>query len=815
MALLEFTGGFAGHDVRIGRSSGAEPGAGGPAQALVRRLTFSGGLAGHEVVLRARADAVLGAGGTPQGPVRALTFSGGLSGFNPLIGALAGVADGAVGAHQPWVRKLTFSGGLSGFEPAVGELAGVGSGAPGPKRALHRPLTFSGGFGGFNPAVGGRAEALAGERGNPLPLHARLVWSGSFGGFDPAMRRLLVRVADPERLQPPGGELRYRFMVEADAGIVAYEWDFGDGATSTDAEAVHDFAGPGTYTVVLLATDEAGNRIRAERVVVVENLAPTADFTLAPAAPKTTDKVQFTDQSTDPDGIVVAWHWRFGDGATSTERHPVHRFRGGGEWLVALTVTDDHGVRHTTERLLSVAEVGPQAAFDHDPEASTAAPVQFTDQSTDADGIVVAWQWDFGDGGTSTERHPRHRYAAQGDYDIQLTVTDDSGLTHAAQRRIMVVGQHPTAAFALAPAAPTTADVVQFTDQSSDPDGEIVAWQWDFGDGEIAADANPEHQYADDGAYEVFLTVTDNDGATHTTRRLLRVANVAPLAAFTPEPGTPQTNEAVEFLEAASDSDGRIIAWLWDFGDGATSTLRNPRHSYDDDGTYRVKLKVIDDDGAAHVAVAELAVLNRPPTAAFDVEPDEPHFLEDVQFTDTSEDSDGEIVSWHWDFGDGTGSTDQNPKHRYDEPGTYRVQLTVTDDDGAQATMARDLEVGLPLPVPLFSWTEALTDGGIIVQVPDESWARLPDDETGRLGLGIRQWHWEFIDPAGERNASAEQNPTRIISAPGQHSVELTVTDERGRQATLRKVLRLGSVEPLPEDSPAIIDAAIRPISKA
>ncbi|MGH7543813.1 MAG: PKD domain-containing protein [Gemmatimonadota bacterium] len=153
----------------------------------------------------------------------------------------------------------------------------------------------------------------------------------------------------------------------------------------------------------------------------------------------------------------------------------------------------------------------PTAAF---AESCDGLACAFTDQSTDADGSVVAWSWAFGDGATSTSQSPSHSYAAAGTYTVTLTATDDDGATDDVSGTVTVTvpppNEPPTAGFA----ASCTDLNCTFTDQSTDADGSVVAWSWAFGDGATATSQSPSHSYAAAGTYTVTLTVTDDDGDT-------------------------------------------------------------------------------------------------------------------------------------------------------------------------------------------------------------------------------------------------------------------------------------------------------------
>jgi serine protease len=171
------------------------------------------------------------------------------------------------------------------------------------------------------------------------------------------------------------------------------------------------------------------------------NSPPTASFTSS-----CTDLVcSFTDTSTDPDGTVTAWSWDFGDGGGSNAQHPSHTYSVGGTYSVALTVTDDDGATSTTSQSVTVSapNSAPTAAFTH---ACTDLACAFTDQSTDADGAVVAWSWSFGDGAASTAQNPSYTYTSEGTYTVTLTVTDDDGAENSASQNVSVTAPSPPSA---------------------------------------------------------------------------------------------------------------------------------------------------------------------------------------------------------------------------------------------------------------------------------------------------------------------------------------------------------------------------------
>lgn len=204
-----------------------------------------------------------------------------------------------------------------------------------------------------------------------------------------------------------------------------YRWDFGDGRRGRGLRVTHSYAFPGIYRVVLEARDRHGRSARAERTLRILPPGLVADFTWEPREPSLLDDVRFIDRSL---GQVVSWHWDFGDGSSSRERGPVHRYSRKGTFRVTLTVTDGYGREASVVKDVTVVNLPPIADPGGPYEGVVYQGIAFdATGSRDPDGEIVEYIWDFGDGTVGSGRTAAHAYREPGTYEVCLTVVDDDG----------------------------------------------------------------------------------------------------------------------------------------------------------------------------------------------------------------------------------------------------------------------------------------------------------------------------------------------------------------------------------------------------
>ncbi len=222
--------------------------------------------------------------------------------------------------------------------------------------------------------------------------------------------------------------------------------------------------------------------------------------------------------------------------------------------------------------------------------------------------------------------------------------------------------------------------------------GNIVSWNWDFGDGNSSIVKNPSNLYDTTGTYSVTLIVASDNGCIDTVVQQVIVYDL-PVADFINNGVC--LNEMTQFFDTSSVMGGIISTWSWDFGDGSHDSIENPTHSYGSDGSYLVTLIVTSDKGCKDTVVKAVTV-SPLPTADFTIDETPANVSQVIHFFDASVTG----TSWYWDFGDSTTSTLQFPDHSYSEPGIYTVMLVITDDNGCVDTIYKDVIIAVPPLVP-------------------------------------------------------------------------------------------------------------------
>ncbi|MFN8394500.1 MAG: PKD domain-containing protein [Bacteroidia bacterium] len=525
-------------------------------------------------------------------------------------------------------------------------------------------------------------------------------------------------------------------------GGETWSWTFGDGGTSNlQQPGTYTYTNPGPGTLIrnlkLVVTNGFGCKDSLTVPITVFPI-PIAQFNAAPDSGCLPLTVTMTNTSTT--GGTYAWN--FGAGAapaTSTAYNPpAVVYSTPGIKVITLTVTRNGCSATTTDTV--IVRPRPVVAFTTTP-TSGCSPLTVSFNNTTATVGGETWSWTFGDGGTSNlQNPPPHVYTNPGPgtliRTVKLVVDNGFGCADSVTHTVAIYPL-PTAGFN-SPSQACVTFPVPFTNTSTGAN----TFSWTFGDGGTSTQTNPSHTYTATGTYTVTLISSTAFGCRDTVTNTIQLDTIpdAQWVADTVCIGNPTS-----FTDLSA---GSPISWAWTFGDGGTSTLQNPQHSYAAPGTYSVKLKVFNGFGCPDSLIRQV-VVNPVPVANFSAPP--VCFGMPSIFTSTST---GSPVLFDWDFGDGNTGSTANPTHVYTAAGTYNVTLIVFSGVGCSDTITRQVIVN---PVPTTDFAADTVCYLLSTTFSDQS-----------LGSPTF-WNWTF----GDGGTSTIQNPSHAYAAAGSYTVTL------------------------------------------
>src|SRR5207302_1969678 len=265
------------------------------------------------------------------------------------------------------------------------------------------------------------------------------------------------------------------------------------------------------------------------------------------------------------------------------------------------------------------------------------------------------YRWSFGDANSSMEANPNHTYSEGGRYPVQLIV-EDSAANRAYSIVDVVLGGPPVITnVSISPNPTYVNQYTYFNAVGDDPDGSIVNWHWNFGDGSTwdASYSSAYHYYSALGTYNVTVTARGNDGLETSASRLVQVLDQPPYACFYISPNPTVVGYPTSFYDCSYDPDGYIASSSWDFGDGTNGTGSYVYHTFASAGSYLVRLTVVDNAGMTSFLNQTVSVnVNQLPVTRFSYSPSDPIAGQGIYFNGyASYDPDGYITYWTWDFG--------------------------------------------------------------------------------------------------------------------------------------------------------------------
>ncbi|MFH0894121.1 MAG: PKD domain-containing protein [Bacteroidota bacterium] len=458
-------------------------------------------------------------------------------------------------------------------------------------------------------------------------------------------------------------------------GGVQYHWIFGDGTSVIGGpNIVHLYTNTSqqdtTYNITLITTSFFSCTDTSYGSILIHP-KPVANFDIVTTSGCTPFAATFNQLSTG----ATQYQWRFGDGTFSASSSPVvtHTYVNSistpSTYNVRLIVWNAYGCSDTIVKLVTV---NPEVLANFDSDTSGCSPllIDFTDQSIGAG----SYSWTFGDGSTSNLENPVHSFVNSSYHDtiyhVMLVATSIYGCSDTAQQNVYVWAT-PVAQFSVSPLLQTFPATNVTIDNLSPGSG--WNYNWDFGDGTTTSLNEPiSHIYTAWGTYPITLIVAGTH-CSDTLSQSIQIVPPRPVADF-----DSSASGCAPLTVSFSNHSQYADSYIWDFGDGMTSTDFEPIHVYQNPGVYIVQLIAFGDGGVDTIANVTITVFVIP-HAFFTLAPNVVYLPDQpVHCYDLSENA----VTWFWDFGDGSTSTEQNPTHVYTEVGVYDISLLVTSSGG-------------------------------------------------------------------------------------------------------------------------------------
>ncbi|HSU27936.1 MAG TPA: PKD domain-containing protein [Chitinophagaceae bacterium] len=557
----------------------------------------------------------------------------------------------------------------------------------------------------------------------------------------------------------------------------------------------------GTYPIKVLAQNPTPDGCSGQQEINYDLQVfdpPVADFNIINNG-CLTDTVFFNDVSNLNGRTAIRWHWDFGDTGVDSTRNTKHKYGAPGSFTVKYSLITDIGcLSDTASKVVSLTPV-PLAKFGASLPYCIGRAINFSDSSQAFNGsTIVKWYWNFGDGSpqiiATSNAIQSHAYSNTGTYNATLKVETTTGCQSLLYSFPITIHPNPVASFNL-PNVCLPAGTANFSSTSTISDGSqgLLTYLWNFGDGGTAITQNPVHNFNNAGPFNVSLTVTSNNGCIDDSIRSINTIYAEPLAAFS-LPAEVCLGTPVNPIDQSTAPGSTVTQWNWDFGDGTISTLQNPVKNYANPGTYTITLSVTSAIGCRTInnTATRSIVVNPLPTANFNtsVPSCATRF---ITFTDASSANAGNLVTWTWNYGDGSNAVLNNPAaftHVYTSAGTYNATLVVETNKGCISTL-------LSKPITIYPIPEA---GYISPEVCLTDPIAPFTDTSHVAGGNIIAWDWNFGDPNASGpnpNASTLQNPGHRYSVVGAYTARLIITTDQGCKDTISQTFTVNGSIPI------------------
>ena len=556
-------------------------------------------------------------------------------------------------------------------------------------------------------------------------------------------------------------------------GSITRSWSSGDGNSSSDSIYTHSYSDTGSFTVRLIQTSAVGCIDTLEKLVYV-NPSPRASFLI-------NDSTQcfrgnefiFTNTSTLAKGTMGS-SWKFGDGSTSSQDNPSHRYAKDSSWSIQLIMQSDSGCRDTV-RHQSITYPMPQADFSSSDTALCLSGNSFTfyDSTLIKSGSWTT-RWEFGDGDTSISNQPTHSYSQEGVYPILLVSTSNFQCADSSEKSVevypmpnAVIGQFDTSLC-------FRANQFNLSDSSTLVYGSYSR-EWNFGDGATDTNQYTSHIYGKDSTFEVALRLISNEGCKDSAFQKLIVLPQAEAEFSVNDSIQCFSDNSFQFMNQSTVNSGSM-SYSWNFGDGNSDTNTSPSHSYAVHGSYLVELIATTPFACADTVFKSMRV-DPNPLAQIGIGDSLLCFREhEFTFIDSSTIASGSFVR-EWNFGDATTDTSRITTHSYAQEGTFLVALRLESEFGCLDSAFRNYVVH----------PQASADFIVNDSIQCYNGHQFIFTNQSTVSSGLLRYNWDF----GDAKTDTNEHVSHVYATYGDYTVTLISTTAFACADTLTKNMRI------------------------
>ena len=549
--------------------------------------------------------------------------------------------------------------------------------------------------------------------------------------------------------------------------IKSYNWDFGDGYTSTLDTPSHVYTSEGTYTIRVSVISDSGC-VFTDSILVSRGEKPIANFTISDTNICNGQTITFTRTSTGTGG----WTWYLGDDLPGSDTcicriDPsvfTHKYNFDGTAVYVTHVASNYGCTDTITKKINIDP--PSSKWKSQYSCDTPLMIRFKDGSWRATSVL----WRFGDGDSSTLRNPIHFYPGPGIYHLEhIAYNDTFGCEVLFDESIWIKDTKPN--FAISDSTLCVGDEITLT---ITPDSYYRYYTW-----LINKKPTPysypflvTHKFIDTGTYSISLVAKNVHECLDTVTKFIIVGQ--PITKIVASPLKSCAPFKVNFRDSSIDTKGTSIVsryWFWDDASTTTSISDTASHFFNTEKVYNIQLVSTDNIGCTDTAT--IAVDSRKPKASFYTSVDSFGCIGyGITFYNTSI---GTGLKYYWDFGDGSFSTTVSPVHAYKALGKYTVRLKITDDIGCQDSITKTDYITLTKPTASFLMKDSI--------------AFCPPlfDTFTNTSTNAITYKWDFDNGS----FSVLKDPVGFFYDTGRYQVQLVAFNEHGCPDTAYNLVRV------------------------